>query len=160
MSITIKRLTLICERGIINMSSSSLLAQVTKNAKSNIDSSELYSQQEVIDRLGISRNTFKKYFSNDAEWFDKACLTKGRAKYFKGIFLIYKAIDLSAYEYNENFWRAVEEAEQILAPYEMADVVVHTPAEFEKTVLSWELEESLGELNDNYWKMKLEDKPS
>lgn len=91
-------------------SGNSFLLEIKSNAEKNIKPDELYSQQEVIEKLAIARNSFKKYFSSDKEWLSQACLRKGRAQYYKGEFIIYKAISISDSELISSNYETIEEA--------------------------------------------------
>lgn len=60
-----------------------LKTKIVKDIKYN----ELYQQKELLEILDISLNSFRKYFTSDKEWVEKAGLSYGQKKYFKGYYL-------------------------------------------------------------------------
>lgn len=117
-------------RGIL-VSGNEFLIEIKKNAKKNICPDELYSQQELLEKLEIARNSFKKYFSSDQSWFSKACLKKGRVQYYKGEYVIHKAISISDTEYLSSKYQAVNEAiEEVNDFFNSIDRYLNVPNEF------------------------------
>lgn len=159
---------------------SSILADLKMNAKKNINSSELYSLQEVSEKLGIAQNTFKKYFTSDLEWFSKACMKKGRAKYFKGDMIISKALEVSDSEYLSNFYVSMNEAfKEVDRVFSSISDYLNDPSptfytmkpieknliDKEKLVKTFkdfrekELKNNVSFKDNSYWQAKLAEKP-
>lgn len=112
-------------------SGNSFLLELKDNAEKHIKPDELYSQQEVIEKLEIARNSFKKYFSSDSDWLDKACLKKGRAQYYKGECIIYKAISLSDSELISSNYETIKEAiEEVNIFFDSIGGYLDTSSEF------------------------------
>lgn len=125
---------------------------------------ELYQQKDLIDILDISLNSFKKYFVSDDEWIDKAQMVFGQKKYYKGLYLKEKILNLCYTAENADFFKALSKAREILSEFD-GRYNLEVKHSYEKTEL--EIDDlflvknerffGLEEEEEKFWKGKLEE---
>lgn len=124
---------------------------------------ELYQQNELIDLLGISRNSFRKYFSYDKEWASKATMVFGQKKFFKGYLVRERAIDLVYQGWSVNLDRDIDRVKEILAPYgDNVYFEIKTNEDYEHEIEGSSRFHKFGGFGtveeEHYWMLKLNDK--
>ena len=147
----------------MNQREFNFVKDLKKVVMEKVEIDELYQQNELIELLGISRNSFRKYFSHDKEWAKKATMTFGQKKFFKGYLVREQAIYLVYKGWSANLEMDIEKVYDILAPYGNK---VYCEI---KTIEDYELEHEHSERyykfggfgtieEEHYWELKLNDK--
>lgn len=137
--------------------------ELKKTVLKKVEFDELYQQNELIELLGISRNSFRKYFSHNKEWASKATMMYGQKKFFKGYLVRERAIDLVYQGWAVNLDKDVEKIKEILAPYgNNIEFEIKTLEDYEHEIEGSFVFSAFGGFNtieeEHYWQLKLNDK--
>lgn len=139
------------------------MKELKKTVLKKVKFDELYQQNELIDLLGISRNSFRKYFSYDKEWARKATMMFGQKKFFKGYLVRQQAIYIVYKGWSVNLDKDIERAKEILAPYgDNVILEIKTREDYEFEIEGSSVYCAFGGFNtieeEHYWELKLNDK--
>lgn len=147
----------------MNQREFNFVKELKKTVFKKVEFDELYQQNELIELLGISRNSFRKYFSYNEEWAEKATMVFGQKKFFKGYLVRERAIDLVYQGWAGNLGKDIEKVKEILAPYgNNIDFEIKTLEDLEYEAEGSFVFSAFGGFNtveeEHYWTLKLNDK--
>lgn len=129
----------------------------------NVNQFDLYQQKELVDLIGISGMSFRKYFSSDEEWNEKSMMIYGKRKFFKGYQIRLKIIDLVYESWSFDFEEDKKKIEKIMAPYEnRVGIEFITNEDYEYDNEASNIYAFFGDFNkkneSKYWAEKLNEK--
>lgn len=138
------------------------LINLKKDIRDKIKVDELYQQRELLELLGISAGSFRKYFSSDEEWDKNAKLEYGKRKFYKGSCLRMKILNLVSDEWYERFKEDKVILDEILDKYkDFLEVEIRSYSSDEYEIEDYLLHKYLPQdelREEQYWTLRLHDK--